>query len=404
MYDHITWVRQKQCQHFYHSACALQHRTPSANSIPPEVFFKQLREGDLSKSLSQLLLFGEKQYPFLEEVVSNFPTPETLKDLFDTTRDISEALLPLFERLFTFRREYLSVISSFMPFPLSFFFDPKGFGGNLPGKIFQENLSNAEIHWCASPQPFLREGMAPEAEALLSVWKKRQTPSLWLYCNFQSLCHYWEKKRSLALSSLARAYPSHMKVLHITKDSPLYLKAPLSLSLPKLFQQVVEELQKEDSLYQTSLEPSLHKVWTIHALDVAESAYQWVRKRSSSSSIFMELFSLGLSRRWVGFSLAKEEVQDVYLMQTCKEGIDRGAVWMFELAASLSSLSLRELQALLWGRALLARGRLPAPYRYRGARDLLLSEPKDQIALWLREQLDSGFMKKITNWNLQLVR
>jgi hypothetical protein len=402
MYDQIGKVQQELYQHFYKEASLI---CPSEMPSSLARFFQKFRKIEGKEDLSKLLLFGNGQYSFLEKVVQLFPASSTFEDLFGVTREKSEALLPLIGRIISFRKMYFSVLSGFLPAPFSYYFDPKGVGGNVPGLMFKETISDREVFWSASPQPFLRDDIAPEASSLLASWEKRGASSLWIYCNFQSLCHYWERKRSLSLSSLARIYPSHMKVLHITKDSPLYLKAPLHLSLSELFKLVVQELQKENSLYQTSLTPSLHKEWTQHALHVAESAYDWVKERQiqEESLVFMELFSLGLSRRWVGFSLHHVPAKEVFLMQTCKEGIDRGAVWLFELASFLSPLSMRELQALLWGRALLARGRLPQPYRYRGARALVLSVKKEEAALWLMGQLEEGLGSKLDFWKLLTV-
>ena len=405
MYSYIGQIQQELYRHFYQAGCQIEEATPLEEVPSSSAFFTQFRQGSENEALFNLLLFGVRQFPFLEKVIQPFPSPSTFHDLFGSTKEKADVLLPLWGRILHFRKAYLAVASSFLPFPLAFFFDPKGLGGNIPGLFFKETMQGRSVYWNTAPQPFWRDRIAPEARGLLTAWEKKQESALWLYCNFQSLCHFWERKRSLALSALARAHPSHMKVLHITKDSPLYLEAPFHLSLQEIFQQVVHELRKDDSLYQTSLSPSIHHEWTTHALDVAESAYRWVDERhiADRSSVFMELFSLGLARRWVGFSLSQEKAREIYLTQTCKEGIDRGAVWLFELASFLSALSLRELQALFWGRALLARGRLPEPYRYRGCRALLLSADKKEVKEWLMEQLGSGLQSELKDWSLELL-
>ena len=405
MYGHIGQIQQELYRHVYRAGCQIEEEIPSEKTPSPSVFFRLFREKRENEPLSNLLLFGIRQFPFLERVIQPLPIPKSFYDLFGTTREASESLLPLWRRVLHFRKAYLAVASSFLPSPLDFFFDPKGLGGNVPGLFFKETIDDRDIYWNTAPQPFLSGQIVPEAKSVLAAWETGKDKPLWIYCNFQSLCHFWERKRSLALSSLARAHPSHMKVLHITKDSPLYLDAPFHLSRKELFQQIVYELRKDDSLYQTSLSPSLHREWTTHALAVAESAYRWVDERhiAEESPVFMELFSLGLARRWVGFSLSHEPAREIYLTQTCKEGIDRGAVWLFELASFLSSLSLRELQALFWGRALLARGRLPEPYRYRGCRALLLSTNKEEVGAWLMDQLEAGLQSKPDRWSLELL-
>lgn len=402
LYSHIMESRLVAHTSFYREGAKLIGLDPYCpEAARPDLFFKVFRSQSESEPLLRHLLFGGEHFSFLERVIEPFGCSFDEAALYGRDHSASQLILEkiqshyAFWRGSCFFRAYLANISSY-------FFDPKGVGGNIPGLVLKEELqyanSKVPVYWSATPTPFKGREVAPEADSLLSLWKKTDSKSLLVYCNLQSLCHRSEQERSLKLLSFARHFPDHMRFLQITVDSPLYLEMPKVLSLEEQCREVVRELSKKESFYRTSLSSEQQALWVTHAIDVAESTKQWVQKKSVKNGprVFMELFSLSLARRWLGFSLATSPLKkEVFLIQACRECIDRGATLIFEQALSLSNLSVRELQALFWGRALLARGRLPYEVRMKGCRELFTAIDRKEVGVWLEEQLERGIGMKL---------
>lgn len=407
LFSHILNCRIEAFQAFFYSLFPHEKNlTGSSEWMKPKKAVQKcrlLQEMNKEERLSTLL-FGSDQYPFLKEVVEPFSSPSLWKDLLEHTRVEGEDKLGVGKRKYTlwkafhFRRAYLSTLSGRLPAPFSFLFDPKGRGENIPGLLLQEEIQYRKekplsIMWSASPTPFVGNKVVVEVDQLLSLWHKQRKGALWIYVNLQSLCHRSEKERSRTLLSFAQQYPEEMRVLQVTLDSPLYLSCPSYFSLHEQYEALLQDLRSEETMYPTSLTRMLREQWLEHAVDVATMAKLKVSEVDTpdQARVFMELFSLALARRWVGFSLSLSSGEGpVYLTQACKECLDRGATWLFEMALSLSSLSLRELQALFWGRSLLARGRLPEAKRAKGCHALFSALSPSSVGVWLQEQFELG--------------
>lgn len=393
VYAHIMKSRLEAHTLFYRVGAKLVGLEPfCSDAARPELFLKKFRESVQSEPMLRHLLFGSEHFSSLIKAIEPFYGTDNFLDLCGPLHESSQLVLDkstsrsVFWKVSCFLNAYFSTFSSY-------FFEPKARGGNLPGLVLSEEILGIPVLWSAAPTPFSGRDVALEAKELLSLWSREEKNSLWVYCNLQSLCHRAEKVRSLKLCSFAKRYPQHMRFLQITVDSPLYLDAPDVLSLEELCQAVVREVSAKESLYRTSLSCDLQAAWVSHAIDVAESTKRWISEKEiqNPSRVFIELFSLALSRRWLGFSLQScPSKKEVFVTHACRECIDRGATFIFELGLALSNLSVRELQALFWGRALIARGRLPYEIRMRGCRELFSAIDRKQVGVWLHEQLARG--------------
>ena len=397
LYSHIMQSRLLAHTSFYREGAVLMGLDPlCSDAAHPERFFSTFRAKAQDESILRHLMFGGEQFSFLERIVEPFGHFSNVTDLFGSHYREAQLLLKhsksryFFWKANCFLKAYLANVSSY-------FFDPKGVGGNIPGIVLKEELNRGQhkvpVYWSASPTPFKKHHIAEEALKLFSLWKQREAPSCLVYCNLQSLFHKRERERSEKLLSFAKDFPNHVRLLHISVDAPLYLEAPKILPLDVQCQEVIKELSKKNSMYHNSLAQDLQAQWLLHAVDVAESTKEWVKTKNvkNSSRVFMELFSLSLARRWVGYTLfSLPHLEELYLMQSCRECIDRGATFIFEQALGLSSLSIRELRALFWGRALLVRGRLPYEIRTVGCRELFSTCDRKEIGLHLEEQLAKG--------------
>lgn len=409
---HIEDLRKQQFRQFYATAC-LQGGVSVCmkEAEDPEAFFQTFRryESD-SVDFFKHLVFGQPQVSFLEKAVSFLSQPASLQELIHRKKGFMSMSKTCLWYLMLLKKPLLSTLAGLLPWPCSLAFDPKGMGRNMPGLLLSETIQNQQagvqrLLWSQMPFPYYRNHMAPEVQKLLSLWQQTDASARWIYCHFQSLCHRQERLRSMKLLALAKQYPRYLNVLHISLDSPLYQKASLYCSMEDQYANLIRELTITDSLYQTSLVSPLKETWLDHAQEVALEAKLFLQEHCHlpSAQAFMELFSLGVCRRFVGFSLFQEPRQEVFLTQGCKESIDRGATWIFEMASFLTSLPVCKLQALLWGRSLLARGRLPQVKRMHGYQELILIVDKEKITSWLHRQLAKGLQVVPADWKLECI-
>lgn len=277
-------------------------------------------------------------------------------------------------------------------------YDPKGKLENSAGILFQEkgehNFSSYQIDWNIGPTPTINTKLSEEAQAFVFLLQNRPTTAFfpysgWIYINLQNRQDPNELARVRSIEEMSQQSQS-ISVASFSVDSPLYLVQydPNSRSLyevaleleQKLLDPAVFSIGSMSPYFFSITDKSEQSFWQKNMQNIIQLAYTLsspLSKKIYSNRIrhkaFHELVLYGLTRAWHGWSLKhmKNKPEDrIFSTISCREGVDRGAALNGGLLSYLTAQEPSEATlsaiSLMWGRAILFRGRLNEAYRTEG--------------------------------------
>lgn len=281
-------------------------------------------------------------------------------------------------------------------------FDPKAFGRNSSGLLFHEAFINASgarlgVDWTAGPTPTLGDRLAPEAAAVIEALDNKDSRcfqhTAWIYVNLQNIRSPAEGRRSHALFMASQRNPKAFRLASVCVDAPFYHGRDDTLTtLREHRRHLLSELRKgltptRSSWYAFSLCEGEHDLWWQCVETVVEKAFCLSAMTGHQIPVFHELVVIGLVRAWQGFC-CRNARGTVMSTVACKECIDRGgsvnAACAWAMSGGDEEERARTVQAVLWGRPLLARQRLIEKSRTRGFEALVRSF----VPMTVRQYLD----------------
>jgi hypothetical protein len=363
------------------------------------------------QDLSLAIFVGAPLFESLEKAVAWLPLPLTTLDLFGSTRKTAEAYVPRSGHSLKYYlchprflwSALMSTYSGSMVFGRLFPFDPKAFAWNTSGRLFKEKFhdrkgSFLEVDWTVGPTPTVGDRIAPEALAAIEALGSRSSlcfqHTMWIYVNLQNLRGMSERRRSQALFDASRQAPLTFRLASVSVDAPFYFGRDRRLTtLHEHKRHLLIELKKgltpsPSSWYAFSLLDEEYEEWWHCVEDVVEKAMFLSEMTDHQIAVFHELVVLGLVRAWQGFCCRKA-TGNVISTVACKECVDRGgsvnAAFTWALSEKDDEQRARAVEAVLWGRPLLARHRLIEVTRTRGFEALVRS----LLPMTVRRYLDT---------------
>jgi hypothetical protein len=368
-----------------------------------------VKQSPFLRDLSLAIFVGAPLFKPLTEAVAWLPTPRNCLDLFGKTREEAASYVASSGHTLHYYLHHPRFIwSAFMStyiggllFGKMFPFDPKAFAWNTSGRLFAEEFEDCHhdplcLDWTVGPTPTVGDRIAPEADAAIQSLHSKSSlcfqHKMWIYVNLQNLQGMSERGRSRALIDASQKNPSKFRLASVSVDSPLYLGRISTLSsLRDHKRHLLQDLHKglscsASSWYAFSLIDGEKEEWWHCIEEVVEKAFFIAEETSHPIPVFHELVVLGLIRAWQGFCCRNVQ-GSVMSTIACKECADRGGSvnaafsWAMTDVAEIERASI--VQAVLWGRPLLARQRLIEKRRTRGFEMLVRSLMPSDVRTYL---------------------
>ncbi len=374
--------RLQAAPHLYHIS-SLLHLLRSSLSSGGSPFLNDL---------SLAIFDGAPLFEALHKAVDSLPQPMTTLDLFEGTRRAAEAYIDgtgaslwycLRHPRFLWSAAMSTSVGGRLFGSLSPF-DPKAFAGNSSGRLFKEKFCNRhgdflELDWTVGPTPTVGDRMAPEAMAAIAGLRSSKSicfpHTRWIYVNLQNRRGMSEGRRSQALFDASQTSSGIFRLASVSVDAPFYRGSDRRLMTLRDHQShLLGELKKgltpsRSSWYAFALMEGEHGAWWRCVEEVVEKAFFLSEMTDHPIAVFHELVVLGLVRAWQGFC-CRSLTGSVMSTVACKECVDRGgsvnAAYVWALGDDGEKHRACAVQAVLWGRPLLARQRLIERSRTRG--------------------------------------
>jgi hypothetical protein len=368
------------------------------------------------KDLCLAIFVGAPLLEPLQKAVAWLPRPLTTLDLFEKTRKGAEGCVASSGHtlLYYLRHPRFAWSALMSTYPWSavfgrvFPFDPKAFAWNTSGLLFNEKFHDQqgallEIDWTAGPTPTVGDHLAPEAVGAIEALNSKDSlcfqHTMWIYVNVQNVQGMSESRRSKALFDASQKSPSTFRLASVTVDAPFYRGRDTSLStLPEHKKRLLAELKRglapsHSSWYAFSLLDGEEDEWWRCVEQVVERAFFLAQMTDCQAPVFHELVVLGLVRAWQGFC-CRTATGKVMSTVACKECVDRGGsinaafTWAFTDTDEVHRAYA--VEAVLWGRPLLARQRLIEKTRTRGFEALVRSFLPSAVRRYLEQVWDGA--------------
>jgi hypothetical protein len=370
------------------------------------------------RDLSLAIFMGAPLFKPLSMAVEWLPRPLSTLDLFEGTRKEAERYVAhsgqsLQYYLLHPRFVWSALMSTYLGslvFGWLFPFDPKAFAWNTSGSLFNEKFHDRngallEVDWTAGPTPTVGDYLSPEASAAIEALGRKNSlcfqHTMWIYVNLQNVRGISERRRSQALFDASRQTPSKFRLASVSVDAPFYRNRDGRLTtLHEHRRHLLGELRRglspsPLSWYAFSLLDGEHEAWWQCVEDVVERAFSLAEMTQQHYQIvvFHELVVLGLVRAWQGFCCHKAS-GSVISTVACKECADRGgsvnAAFTWALSDGDEGKKALAVEAVLWGRPLLARQRLIERARTRGFEALVRSLLPSDVQSYLEQVWDGA--------------